>query len=61
MADLAGEAEAAGWDGLFVWGHIGGDWDWGVSDPWVMLAAIAVRATTLVIGREFDYWSRVCT
>jgi alkanesulfonate monooxygenase SsuD/methylene tetrahydromethanopterin reductase-like flavin-dependent oxidoreductase (luciferase family) len=49
-ADLAVEAEAAGWDGFFVWDHIGADWDWVVSDPWVTLAAIAVRTTTLVIG-----------
>lgn len=48
--DLAVEAEAAGWDGFFVWDHIGADWEWGVSDPWVTLAAIAVRTTNIVIG-----------
>lgn len=49
-ADLAVEAEAAGWDGFFVWDHIGADWAWVVSDPWVTLAAIAVRTTSLIIG-----------
>ncbi len=49
-AELALEAEIAGWDGFFVWDHIGADWNWQISDPWIMLAAIAVRTTRLILG-----------
>jgi alkanesulfonate monooxygenase SsuD/methylene tetrahydromethanopterin reductase-like flavin-dependent oxidoreductase (luciferase family) len=28
MADLAHEAEDAGWDGFFIWDHIGGSSEW---------------------------------
>lgn len=51
--ELAVEAEAVGWDGFFIWDHIaplGTKSNCAVSDPWVTLAAIAVRTTTLIIG-----------
>ena len=32
-AELALEAEIAGWDGFFVWDHIGAEWNWQISDP----------------------------
>ena len=38
LAELAQEAEAAGWDGVFVWDII-----WG-TDPWISLAAAAWKA-----------------
>ena len=50
VAALAHEAEAAGWDGFFVWDHIGANWPWPVADPWVMLAAIALHTTHLRLG-----------
>lgn len=43
-ADLAAEAEQAGWDGFFVW-----EPTWGV-DAWVMLTAAAMRTTTIRLG-----------
>lgn len=43
-ADLAHEAESAGWDGFFVWDSI-----WGV-DASVMMAAIAMRTERIRIG-----------
>lgn len=52
LADLAGDAEDAGWDGFFVWdtfqmpeadGHP-------VADVWVTLAAIAMRTERIRIG-----------
>jgi len=51
VAELAAEAEAAGWDGVFVWDHITyrppvTD----VADPWVTLAAIACATTRVAIG-----------
>jgi alkanesulfonate monooxygenase SsuD/methylene tetrahydromethanopterin reductase-like flavin-dependent oxidoreductase (luciferase family) len=51
LADLAFEAEEAGWDGFFVFDHILPT-DIGVDlhDPWVILAAIAMRTSKLRIG-----------
>jgi alkanesulfonate monooxygenase SsuD/methylene tetrahydromethanopterin reductase-like flavin-dependent oxidoreductase (luciferase family) len=48
VADLAARAEAAGWDGWFLWDHIvhlGGNEP--VVDPWMALA-VAARATSRV-------------
>ena len=51
VARLAAEAEAAGWDGVFVWDHL----RWRepvveVADPWITLAAIATATETLRFG-----------
>jgi alkanesulfonate monooxygenase SsuD/methylene tetrahydromethanopterin reductase-like flavin-dependent oxidoreductase (luciferase family) len=43
-ADLAAEAERAGWDGFFVW-----EPTWG-NDAWVMLTAAAMRTETIRLG-----------
>jgi alkanesulfonate monooxygenase SsuD/methylene tetrahydromethanopterin reductase-like flavin-dependent oxidoreductase (luciferase family) len=55
IVDLAVAAEAAGWDGVFLWDHVVyGDFvDFPMADPWVLLGAIAhaterVRLGTLV-------------
>ncbi|MBI4640432.1 MAG: LLM class flavin-dependent oxidoreductase [Candidatus Tectomicrobia bacterium] len=51
LADLAAEAEDAGWDGFFVWDtvfFVPGDWP--VADPWVALAAIAMQTRRIRIG-----------
>jgi alkanesulfonate monooxygenase SsuD/methylene tetrahydromethanopterin reductase-like flavin-dependent oxidoreductase (luciferase family) len=54
LADLAGEAEASGWDGFFIWDVIAltGDDDepQPVVDAWVSLAAIAARTERIRIG-----------
>ena len=52
MAELAHEAEEAGWDGFFIWDHIGGGPEWAVpvADPLVTLTAIAMRTQRLKIG-----------
>jgi hypothetical protein len=48
-AQLAAEAEAAGWDGVFTWDGIAiGDAD--TYDPWVMMAAMAVRTERVRLG-----------
>jgi alkanesulfonate monooxygenase SsuD/methylene tetrahydromethanopterin reductase-like flavin-dependent oxidoreductase (luciferase family) len=44
LAEIAHEAEEAGWDGLFVWDVIFGN------DPWVMLAAVAMRTERIRMG-----------
>lgn len=49
MVSLARNAEEAGWDGFFIWDHLGG-WDNTMVDPWVVLGAIAVSTSTIRIG-----------
>lgn len=44
VASLAHAAEAAGWDGFFVWEPI-----WGI-DPWVSLAAAAMQTERIRLG-----------
>ncbi|HKZ82442.1 MAG TPA: LLM class flavin-dependent oxidoreductase [Anaerolineae bacterium] len=48
LADLAAEAEQAGWDGFFVQDYMVSDQ--AVVDPWVALAAIAMQTARLRIG-----------
>jgi alkanesulfonate monooxygenase SsuD/methylene tetrahydromethanopterin reductase-like flavin-dependent oxidoreductase (luciferase family) len=50
LAQLAHEAEAAGWDGFFLWDHIGAGWPYPVGDPWVQLAAMAMTTERIKIG-----------
>ena len=48
-ADLAAGAEAAGWDGVFYWDGIaigGAD----MYDPWVVMAAMAMRTERVTLG-----------
>jgi alkanesulfonate monooxygenase SsuD/methylene tetrahydromethanopterin reductase-like flavin-dependent oxidoreductase (luciferase family) len=47
---LAEEAEQAGWEGLLVWDHLGFVWGPPAADPWVTLAAVAARTSSLVLG-----------
>ncbi len=51
-AECAHAAEAAGWDGFFVWDPV-----WGV-DAWVTLAAIAMRTKRIRIGTMITPVSR---
>jgi alkanesulfonate monooxygenase SsuD/methylene tetrahydromethanopterin reductase-like flavin-dependent oxidoreductase (luciferase family) len=51
VARLAAEAEEAGWDGVFVWDHIGyRDPVRAVADPWITLSAIASSTSTVRLG-----------
>jgi alkanesulfonate monooxygenase SsuD/methylene tetrahydromethanopterin reductase-like flavin-dependent oxidoreductase (luciferase family) len=51
LADLAARAEAAGWDGFFVWDHVAYRPPVGaVADPWVVLSAIACATERLRLG-----------
>ncbi|MEO8953157.1 MAG: LLM class flavin-dependent oxidoreductase [Ktedonobacteraceae bacterium] len=54
-AELAHEAEEAGWDGFFVWDHInyklaGVPGPVVIADPWIQLAAIALRTRRIKLG-----------
>lgn len=48
LAQLAIEAEAAGWDGFFVWDVLPGKHP--VIDPWIALTAIALQTSHIKIG-----------
>ena len=52
LAELALEAEEAGWDGFFIWDIVftQGEAQEPVVDPWVALAAIAMRTQRIRIG-----------
>jgi probable F420-dependent oxidoreductase len=47
---VAQQAEAGGWDGVFVWDHLAFVWGAPAADPWTTLAAIAVSTERLLIG-----------
>jgi alkanesulfonate monooxygenase SsuD/methylene tetrahydromethanopterin reductase-like flavin-dependent oxidoreductase (luciferase family) len=51
VAELAAEAEAAGWDGVFVWDHVAYRAPVrALADPWVTLAAVAAATERVTIG-----------
>ena len=51
MVGLARDAEAAGWDGFFLWDHIRFTaTPVPVQDPWVLLSAIAAHTERLILG-----------
>ncbi len=52
IVSLAQKAEAAGWDGFFVWDHINpfGEIPVPVADPWVLLTAVAQATHRLMVG-----------
>ncbi|MBA7681158.1 F420-dependent glucose-6-phosphate dehydrogenase [subsurface metagenome] len=52
LADLALEAEEAGWDGYFIWDHIlvKKNTRTPMVDPWVALAAMAMNTKKIRIG-----------
>jgi alkanesulfonate monooxygenase SsuD/methylene tetrahydromethanopterin reductase-like flavin-dependent oxidoreductase (luciferase family) len=48
LCSLAVEAEAAGWDGFFMWDHVVAEPL--VADPWVTLGAVAARTSSIRLG-----------
>ena len=52
LADLAADAETAGWDGFFVWDLMLAEDNAArpVVDPWIALTAIALRTERLRVG-----------
>lgn len=47
---LAQAAEAAGWEGLFLWDHLAYAFGWPGGDPWVLLSAVAATTSRLKLG-----------
>jgi alkanesulfonate monooxygenase SsuD/methylene tetrahydromethanopterin reductase-like flavin-dependent oxidoreductase (luciferase family) len=60
IGDLAARAEAAGWDGFFIWDHIlfSATETYPVVDPWIALAAAAVATNRIRIGALMTPLSR---
>lgn len=50
VVPLAQAAEAAGWDGFFVWDHLAFAWGVPSGDPWIILAAVAQATERLNLG-----------
>lgn len=50
IVQLGQAAEAAGWEGLFVWDHLAFTMGIPSSDPWVTLSAVAQATERLKIG-----------
>ena len=50
LAELARDAEAAGWDGFFIWDHIAVEEHLPMVDPWVGLAAAAMSTSRIMLG-----------
>jgi probable F420-dependent oxidoreductase len=52
VAGLAADAEAAGWDGLFVWDHVTfiKAWTLEIGDPWIILTAAALATERIRLG-----------
>ena len=49
IVDLAVRAEAAGWEGVFLWDHVVGDAS-PVADPWTTLGAVAIATQRILLG-----------
>ena len=51
VGDLAAAAEAAGWEGFFVWDHLQyGERVAAIADVWTCCAAVAMRTERLLFG-----------
>jgi alkanesulfonate monooxygenase SsuD/methylene tetrahydromethanopterin reductase-like flavin-dependent oxidoreductase (luciferase family) len=52
VAGLAADAEAAGWDGFFVWDHLAfvKAWRLRIADPWMLLTGVALATERLRLG-----------
>ncbi len=50
LAELARDAEDAGWDAFFIWDHIQVNWSDSVADPWIALAAMAIATKRILLG-----------
>ncbi len=49
IADLARDAEQAGWDGVFLWDDVAGS-EQDLADPWISLAAAAMVTRRVRLG-----------
>jgi len=52
VVEIGQAAEDNGWDGLFVWDHVLSPLpeSWEISDPWIVLAAVAATTKAIRLG-----------
>jgi alkanesulfonate monooxygenase SsuD/methylene tetrahydromethanopterin reductase-like flavin-dependent oxidoreductase (luciferase family) len=54
VVEMAAEADAAGWDGFFLWDHVTWNPAWGgtppIADAWTCLAAAATATSHVLLG-----------
>ncbi len=50
LIELAVDSERAGWDGFFLWDHLLYATDVPIADPWIAMAAISCRTSTIRLG-----------
>jgi alkanesulfonate monooxygenase SsuD/methylene tetrahydromethanopterin reductase-like flavin-dependent oxidoreductase (luciferase family) len=50
VVELAENAEASGWEALFLWDHLAWVWNGPAADPWVALGAVAAKTERLLLG-----------
>ncbi len=50
LAQVAADAEAAGWDGFFLWDHVQTHGSLDVADPWIALTAVALATERVRLG-----------
>ncbi len=55
---LARAAEEAGWEGFFVWDHLGFVWDAPSADPWIILSAVTASTGRIKIGTDITPLAR---
>lgn len=58
LLDLAVTAEQAGWQGFFLWDHIGGGGEAPTIDPWICLGGIASQTKDIKLGTMVTPLSR---
>lgn len=50
LIEISRQAEAAGWDGLFIWDHLTRPTKHDVIDPWIAMAAMATVTEKIRLG-----------
>jgi alkanesulfonate monooxygenase SsuD/methylene tetrahydromethanopterin reductase-like flavin-dependent oxidoreductase (luciferase family) len=50
LADLAADAESAGWDAFFIWDHLRWPSADDIIDPWIAMTAIALNTERILTG-----------
>jgi len=50
IVQVAQAAEAADWEGIFIWDHLAFTWGVPAADPWVALSAVAQATNRLRLG-----------
>jgi alkanesulfonate monooxygenase SsuD/methylene tetrahydromethanopterin reductase-like flavin-dependent oxidoreductase (luciferase family) len=50
LADLSADAEAAGWQGVFLWDHVMTQDAVAVANPWIALTAVALATARVRLG-----------